>query len=356
MMGWAPNQPTRSNSPEPPSFSHDHRSYIHRFARVGSRSAGCGSAGSLGGMNARLTTIVCVGFVLRCICSAQVSSTPLRNWKSAALIDPGFGFSRLKLSHNSPEVIRQEILNTNTVRLIAASTGLTDADLATVQVAQEPGYSWVQVYQLGNSERAFEVLIEQLSSYVRAREEGHTRAFVLAALANRAAPSTISDRDLRAIATNRALLPVSWLKRAESGTSTNKAGRVASRTIWTTVVNGRTVTNQTTHIPKVDEVCRWVSYTLVDGEVAWRYSVKFKGDGSLDYVHDSRGDAKEYDPKYQKVIKEVEDEAHAEMKRDGSFGRFGSVHTFWHLKKVKLKAKGIEWRSPAELNSNTNYD
>ena len=51
MMGWAPNQPTRSNSPEPPSFSHDHRSYIHRFARVGSRSAGCGSAGSLGVMD-----------------------------------------------------------------------------------------------------------------------------------------------------------------------------------------------------------------------------------------------------------------------------------------------------------------
>jgi hypothetical protein len=47
---------------------------------------------------------------------------------------------------------------------------------------------------------------------------------------------------------------------------------------------------------------------------------------------------------------------HAEMKRKGSFGKFGSVHEFWGLKQEKLKAKGIKWRSPAELNPNTNYD
>jgi len=137
---------------------------------------------------------------------------------------------------------------------------------------------------------------------------------------------------------------------------TNKAGNVASRTTSIRVVDGRTVTNETTHIPQVDEVCRWASYTLVDGEVGWRYFVKFKADGSLDYIHDSRCDAKEYDAKYRKVIKAAEDEAHAEMKRNGSFGGFGSVHTFWHLKKEMLKAKGIEWRSPAELNPNTCYD
>jgi hypothetical protein len=307
-------------------------------------------------MNARLITIVCVGLVLRSICSAQVSSTPPRKWKSAASIDFGLGISRLKLSHNTPDVVRQEILDTNTVRLIAASWGLTEADLATVQVSQEPGYGWVQVYQLGNSERAFKVLSEQLRNYVRAREEGHTQAFVLAALTNRVAASTLSDPDLRAIATNRTLLPISWLKKAESGTTTNKAGTVVSRTISTKIVNGKSVTNETAHIPQVDEVCRWLTYTLVDGEVAWRYSVRFKADGSLNYIRDSRSDAKEYDTKYQKAIKEVEDEAHAEMKRDGIFGRFGSVHTFWHLKKEKLKARGIEWRSPSELNPNTNYD
>jgi hypothetical protein len=146
------------------------------------------------------------------------------------------------------------------------------------------------------------------------------------------------------------------VRKAESGTSTNKAGTVVSRTTSITTVNGKTVTNETVHIPKVDEVCRWVAYTVVDGEVAWRYFLMFKADGSLDYEHDSKCDAKDYEPQYQRTIKTVEDEVDAEMKKVGSYGKFGSVHTFWHLKKQKLKARGIEWRSPSELNPNTNYD
>jgi hypothetical protein len=306
-------------------------------------------------MNSHFYTILFVWSLLPCVGAQEVSPRPPRNWKSAAHIDFGSDFSRLKLSHNTPEAIRQEILDTNTIRLIAKSGGLTDEELRTLRVAQEPGYNWVQVYQVGNSDRAFTALSERLRNYVRAREEGHTRAFVLAALTNRASSSTLNG-DLQAIATNRALLPLSWLKKAESGTTTNKAGRVASHTISTAVVNGKTVTNEVTHIPQVDEVCRWVSYTLVDGEIAWRYFVKFKADGSLDYVHDRRCDAKEYQPKYQKIIKDVEDEIRGEMKRDGSFGKFGSVHTFWHLKKEKLKTRGIEWKSPSDLNPNSNFD
>jgi len=262
----------------------------------------------------------------------------------------------LELPHNRPEVVRQEILDTNTLRIIAATSGLTDADLASVQIVQKPGRSWVDIYQVGPSEKALNVLSEELRNYARARDEGHTRAFALAALTNRVDPSTISDPDVRAIVTNRAPLPASWLKRAESGTRTNKAGKIASERISTTIVNGKAVTNKTAHIPEVDEVCRWVNYTLVDGEIAWRYFVRFKGDGSLDSFFDTKCDAKEYDTKYQKLIKEVENEANAEMKRAGSLGRLGSVHTFWRLKKEKLKAKGIEWRSPAELNPDHNFD
>ena len=44
------------------------------------------------------------------------------------------------------------------------------------------------------------------------------------------------------------------------------------------------------------------------------------------------------------------------MKRAGDYGQFGSCHTFWHLKKEKLKVKGINWRSPSELNPNTCFD
>jgi hypothetical protein len=270
-------------------------------------------------------------------------------------IDVGFGFSGLQLSHNNREAIQRELLDTNTLRLIAISGGLTDADLTTVQVAREPGEDWVSLSQLGKSEKAFVVLNDRLKIYVQGRQEGHTPAFLLAALAQRD-PSTISDTALRAIATNRLPVPVSWLQRADYGTTTNKAGKIASQTTSWTVVNGRTVTNTITHIPKVDEICRWVSYLLVDGEVGWKYFVQFKADGSVEYVTDSRFDAKEYDAKYQKTIRDVEAEVRAGMKRDGSSGRFGSIHTFWHLKREKLKALGIEWRSPAELNPNTSYD
>ena len=262
----------------------------------------------------------------------------------------------LKLSNNSPDVIRQELLDTNTVRLIAKSAGLSDADLATMQVVREPGTDWVQVYHRQNSQRASTKLSDHLRRYVQAREEGHTRAFILAASTNRVAPSTISDPDLRAIGTNLTLVPLSWLKRVESGTTTNKAGAVATRTLSITEVDGKFVTNETTHIPKVDEVCHWVSYVLIDGEVAWQYTVRFKADGSLDNISDSRCDAKEYDPKYLNVIKEVENEVDAQMKRDVTFGQLGAIHTFWRLKKEKLKARGIDWRSPSELNPNISYD
>jgi hypothetical protein len=282
--------------------------------------------------------------------AVAMAATAPRNWISAVTIDFHLGWS-LKLSHNSPEIIRAEILDTNTLQLIAKFNGLSDQDLTTVQIAQPSVGKFVWFYHVESPERAFKVLSEQLRSYVHAREEGHTRAFLLAALTNRVAASTISDPDLRAVATNRGMLPISWLKKTSSGTRTNKAGEVVSKSVTTTRVNGRSVTNETKNIPQVDEICRWVSYALVDGEVAWTYFAMFKANGSLDYIHDSRCDAKEYDPKYQKLIKEVEDEVHEEMKRNGDSGR-----DFWHFKKQKLKAKGIEWRSPSELNPNTIYD
>ncbi len=268
----------------------------------------------------------------------------------------GAGISRVKVSHNSPEAIRRELLDPTTLRVIAKAGGLTEKDLRTVKLVQEGNLGWVSLYRTGRSEKAFKLLSERLTDYVKAREDGHTREFVLFAITNSTARSPVSDIDLKGLLANQPLLPTSWLKRAASGTITNKAGEVASRTITTKTINGKEVSSETAHIPKVDEVCRWVSYTASDGEIGWEYVVKFKADGVVDYIRESRCDAKEYDSKYQKVIEEVEREVHTAMKKDGNYGRFGSCHTFWHLKKDKLREKGIAWRSPAELNPNTNYD
>jgi hypothetical protein len=124
-----------------------------------------------------------------------------------------------------------------------------------------------------------------------------------------------------------------------------------------TIVNGKQQwrTNYT-HIPQKDEVCRWTSYVLVDGEVGWRYTLHFRGDGSFDRIDASKFDAKEVDSKFEAIIKSVDSEVEAEMKQNGTSGRFGSVHSYWRLKKEKLKAKGVDWHSPGELNHGRIYD
>jgi len=84
--------------------------------------------------------------------------------------------------------------------------------------------------------------------------------------------------------------------------------------------------------------------------------MQLKADGSLDRISGSRRDLKDNDPKYQKIIKEVDDEVRAEIKRKALVRKFAFASEFWPRKKEKLKEKGIEWRSPAELNPHQDYD
>ena len=71
------------------------------------------------------------------ITTAVVMSATTPKPIRATTINFGWGRGFLKLSHNGPKVIRQELLDTNTVRLIAKSNGLSEQDLSTVQIAQE---------------------------------------------------------------------------------------------------------------------------------------------------------------------------------------------------------------------------
>jgi hypothetical protein len=73
-------------------------------------------------------------------------------------------------------------------------------------------------------------------------------------------------------------------------------------------------------------------------------------------VDESKCDAIEFDSKYQKINAEVEAEVEAEMRKDGSYGRFGSVRTFWNIKQEKLNARGVPWSPPSAFNPNINYD
>ena len=111
-----------------------------------------------------------------------------------------------------------------------------------------------------------------------------------------------------------------------------------------------------TNKPASNEVRRWAAYRITDGEISWLYVLNFKANGRLEWIYADRRDAKEDDPKFQSSIKSAEAEAAAEMKAQGTFEKVGAIHEFWDLKKKKLQAKGIEWRSPAELNPDTHYD
>jgi len=282
---------------------------------------------------------------------APVASMPPKGWTQMTPVYgfPGSGFNRLNLTNNTPEEIRRELLDTNTSRLIARFNSLSEEDLATIQISEDNGE--VEVYGIGNSDRAFKKMSEQLRIYAASRDEGHTRDFCMAALTNRTDLSSVTNPFLRALLKERPTLPADRLTNSASTSHTNKAGSIVSQSTSTTVVNGKMVTTNFTEKPKVDEVVQTDDYVLVDGEIAWVYFVQFKPDGAVDYVMESRRDAKEFDPKYSQTIKEVEDD----VKKAGIRGR-GGVHVFWSIVQKKLKYKGIDWHSPAELNPNTRFD
>jgi hypothetical protein len=286
---------------------------------------------------------------------AQVSATAPKHWRSASSV--GLNSSGFAVDHNLREAVRRELLDTNTVRLVATSVGLTEREQGLFQVAPGPVEDEVWLYVLGNEwTEGCARFADRLGGYVLSRMDGHTRTCLLTAVTNRQPVSSVSDRDLRIVLTNYPMLPPSWFRKVESGTTTNKAGRVASRSVTLTVVDGRQSLRTNAYIPKQDELCRWISYTLVDGDVGWGYTLRLWSDGSLDRIDASKFDAKEVDPKFEELIKSVDSEVEAEMKQSGTFGRLGSIHTYWRLKKEKLKARGVDWHSPSELNRGTIYD
>jgi len=178
----------------------------------------------------------------------------------------------------------------------------------------------------------------------------------MTAITNASSASAIRDLDLRILATNQGFVAVSWATKTGFGIRTNTAGIETDRRETTTTVNGKQITTVTAHVPKTNELCRWVNHRIIDGEIAWDYHMQFKADGSLNYSSSSKCDARDYDQKYKQIMEDVTNDVTAQMQQDGSFGKFGSCHHFWKLKKDKLKAKGIDWRSPTELNPGTSYD
>jgi len=235
---------------------------------------------------------------------------------------------RAKLDHNTPSAIVKETLDRTFLRHIAHAKGLTEDDLKTIKITATDDHKDVMLYQFGPNNNTFEILGNILELYGKRRLEGHTKDFLLLAITNAPPNQESLPPHIRILLKETSLIPVTAFQKYESGTATNEEGRISS----------------------------WVIYTVTDGDITWSYSLSFKSDGAFDRISTFRHDAKEFDPKYREIIKEVESEITQDSAKEGTPFAFGVCHSFWKLKKDRLQAKGILWRSPAELNPNCRFD
>lgn len=161
-------------------------------------------------------------------------------------------------------------------------------------------------------------------AYLSCRSDGHSAAYchdVLQLLAN---PCPVTNRFLADISKQEGVIPSKWIRNVVASKSTD----------------GGT----------------YREFLVIEGEIAWSYYVSYRSDGRFQSGSSEKLDAIEFNPAYTNVIKEVVNQVEERMKKEGSYGQFGSCHQFWALKKQLLKEKGINWRSPSELNPSTCYD
>jgi hypothetical protein len=133
----------------------------------------------------------CILLALLTVPLASLSQEP-QGWTKSTILDLQ-GTSQLKLAHNGIETIRQEIFDTNTVRLLGRTLGLSEAQyhaLVLAPLSREENSQLptglANVYQVGTNTPAFDALFERLRNYAEARASGHTRECLLAALTNNA--------------------------------------------------------------------------------------------------------------------------------------------------------------------------
>ena len=296
-------------------------------------------------------------------CSGQTPESPPVHWIRASGLVPGTSFIGRDVSANSngSGTIERELLDTNLLCLLAQPNKLTKEELATVTIAatyigQDERTKSLSLYQIAKPDKAFDILEKPVEKYFAARKDGHSKEFCLNVFGRKKAAASRTDPGTTVVYESEPLLAGIKLCKVDSGAKTNKAGRIISTTTTSSFTNGKVEVHSVTNMPTVDEVFRWVSYVVVDGDLAWRYKVTYRDNGKLDNLFSERLDSKDYDPKYQDVIKGVEKEIRAEMKRNGTDTEYNALRRFWQMKKRKLKDKNIDWRIPAELNSVGHYD
>lgn len=256
---------------------------------------------------------------------------------------------RIAANTNSIETVREEVLNPNLSWAIAAAHSIPHVDVKGIEVSRSSDNAVVVVRRARAAAGVFDVVAEDLRWYIQGRAKGHSVAFLFGCLTNRAWQLPKPDGDVKTLADRHPKLPTALLRKWESGGYTNRVGTSAEIHYGTIYTNGRFQDYTNRSFRSKDEVESWTNYILVDGELAWIYQARHPPlDPAIENIGVGMADAKEFDPRFRELILRADKEARAELERQGQ-----ASPRQWRvdrLKKEKLKAQGIDWRSPADLS------
>ena len=226
----------------------------------------------------------------------------------------------ISVNDNGWDRIQLEVATPEFHRYVERRSGQSIAEYGDVSVryARMDRDDWI--HRPGSDDNPVEAAIGE---YVWMRRRGHTRAFVFQATGDEI-PAGIPAQIVAAIEERRGPIPSHWL--VPDGSAVDSDGQTVHR------------------------------YHLLDGELAWVFSVSQGADGTTRLSDLDKTDAVEHDPRFKTIIAAADADAAALLDEQGIRGQIGSVWVYWDRKKQFLRERGIEWKSPADLNPGTIYD
>lgn len=226
------------------------------------------------------------------------------------------GMLGVSANNNTSEAITTEVRSLEFLRLLKARTGKRVSLESFTLKMDSLGYSTER--ESGYAPEAEELL----DKYIEMRASGHTKTYTMARLREEPNYAGLTP-DCREILQEDKGAYIPWL--------------------WIYSFRNDGETNYTT-------------YLILDGEIAWSYTLARRNDRSLVYCSVDAFDSKEVLPQYRAVFDEVNKKVESKMRANGSWEQFGSCHNYWALKKALLKERGIDWKSPKDLHPMACYD
>ncbi len=110
-------------------------------------------------------------------------------WFSSTFVHVDSLFDRVKMSHNTPEIIRQELAQSQFLPEMGSALHLPTNDVAKLRFSYNSQYKWFELEQNGTPPFVFDSVRKAIASYVKERNAGHTRQFILAAVSQQASVS-----------------------------------------------------------------------------------------------------------------------------------------------------------------------